>query len=62
MTINIFVLKGDLNGEIVVVRFFFCRVYNLRTEGLRVGARKNGLNDALLLFSVKMTAFCQAYT
>ena len=27
MTINIFVLKGDLNGEIVVVRFFFCRVY-----------------------------------
>ena len=28
MTINIFVLKGDLNGKIVVVRFFFCRVYN----------------------------------
>ena len=27
MTINIFVLKGDLNGKIVVVRFFFCRVY-----------------------------------
>ena len=27
MTINSFVLKGDLNGEIVVVRFFFCRVY-----------------------------------
>ena len=27
MTINIFVLKGDLNGEIVVVHFFFCRVY-----------------------------------
>ena len=23
MTINIFVLKGDLNGKIVVVRFFF---------------------------------------
>ena len=62
MTINIFVLKGDLNGKIVVVRFFFCRLYNLRTEGLRVGAQKNGLNDALLLFSVKMTAFCQAYT
>ena len=62
MTINIFVLKGDLNGKIVVVRFFFCWVYNLRTEGLRVGAQKNGLNDALLLFSVKITAFCQAYT
>ena len=28
MTINIFVLKGDLNGKIVVVPFFFCRVYN----------------------------------
>ena len=27
MTINIFVLKGDLNGKIVVVHFFFCRVY-----------------------------------
>ena len=27
MTINIFVLKLDLNGKIVVVRFFFCRVY-----------------------------------
>ena len=27
MIINIFVLKGDLNGKIVVVRFFFCRVY-----------------------------------
>ena len=27
MTINIFILKGDLNGKIVVVRFFFCRVY-----------------------------------
>ena len=34
MTIYIFVLKGDLNGEIVVVRFFFCRVYlnRLREE------------------------------
>ena len=30
MTINIFVLKGDLNGKIVVVRFFFCRVYEWR--------------------------------
>ena len=28
MTINIFVLK-DLNGKIVVVRFFFCWVYLL---------------------------------
>ena len=27
MTINIFVLKGYLNGKIVVVRFLFCRVY-----------------------------------
>ena len=27
MTINIFVLNGDLNGKLVVVRFFFCRVY-----------------------------------
>ena len=27
MKINIFVLKGDLDGKIVVVRFFFCRVY-----------------------------------
>ena len=30
MTINIFVLKGDLNGKIVVVRFFFCWVYNIK--------------------------------
>ena len=28
MTINIFVSKGGLNGKIVVVRFFFCWVYN----------------------------------
>ena len=27
MIINISVLKGDLNGKIVVMRFFFCRVY-----------------------------------
>ena len=27
MTINIFVLKGDQNGKIVILRFFFCRVY-----------------------------------
>ena len=27
MTMNIFVFKGDLNGKMVVVRFFFCRVY-----------------------------------
>ena len=27
MTINMFALKGDLNGKIVVVPFFFCRVY-----------------------------------
>ena len=29
MTIYIFLLKGDLNGKIVVVRFFFFRVYML---------------------------------
>ena len=27
MTVNIFVLKGALNGKIVVVRFYFCQVY-----------------------------------
>ena len=27
MIINIFVLKGDLNEKIVLVCFFFCRVY-----------------------------------
>ena len=27
MIFSIFVSKGDLNGKIVVVRFFFCRVY-----------------------------------
>ena len=27
MTINILVLEGNLNGKIVVVRFFFCWVY-----------------------------------
>ena len=31
MTIYIFILKGDLNGEIVVVRFFFCRVYDFES-------------------------------
>ena len=34
MTINIFVLKGDLNGKIVVVRFFFCWVYFLQVFAL----------------------------
>ena len=34
MTINFFVLKGDLNGKIVVVCFFFCRVY-LKTDVIR---------------------------
>ena len=29
MTINIFVLKGDLNGKIVVSRFFFFVGYNI---------------------------------
>ena len=29
MTINIFVLKREINGKIVVVRFFFCWVYVL---------------------------------
>ena len=28
MAINIFILKGELNGKIVVVRFFYCRVYH----------------------------------
>ena len=32
MTIKIFVLKGDRNGKIVVVRFFFCWVYVARLE------------------------------
>ena len=27
MTINILLLKENLNGKIVVVRFFFCWVY-----------------------------------
>ena len=27
MTINVFVLKGDVTGKISVVRFFFCLVY-----------------------------------
>ena len=27
MTINIFVFKGELNGKIIVVHFFFCWVY-----------------------------------
>ena len=30
IAVNIFVLKGDLNGKIVVVRFFFCRVYKTK--------------------------------
>ena len=34
MTINIFVLKGDLNGKIVVVHFFFCRVYDANCENV----------------------------
>ena len=32
MTINIFVIKGDLNGKIVVVRFFFFVGYRLSFE------------------------------
>ena len=44
MTINTFVLKGDLNGKIAFVRFFFCRVY--------IGLWKRDL-AALLLLSFK---------
>ena len=28
MTINIFVFKGNINGKTVMVRFFFCWVYD----------------------------------
>ena len=28
MTISILALKGKLNGKILLLRFFFCRVYN----------------------------------
>ena len=61
MTINIFVLKGDLNGKIVVVRFFFCRVYEQdRLRKFKISTRCNRLhvfylngNDKLR-FSVKL--------
>ena len=48
MTINIFVLKGDLNGEIVVVRFFFYRVYDLISK-FQVGLKSllcQGLSES----------------
>ena len=35
MTINIFVLKGDINGKIIVVRFFFCRVYIKKAKNIK---------------------------
>ena len=44
MTINIFVLKGDLNGKIVVVRFFFCWVYDIGTKISRTGPFTCNLN------------------
>ena len=35
MIINIFEVKGDLNGKIVMVRFFFCRVY-ITEENIKI--------------------------
>ena len=40
MTINNSVLKGDLNGKIVVVRFFFCWVYINVTFPLHFAGKK----------------------
>ena len=37
MTINIFVLKGNLNEKIVMVRFFFCRVYIIAIQKRQSG-------------------------
>ena len=51
MTINIFGLKGDLNGEIVVVRFFFCRVYN--TLSFRSSKMSKLLSGRFSVFSVR---------
>ena len=48
MTINIFVLKGDLNGKIVVVRFFFCRVYITQIQDSQI-ININGPNNPLFL-------------
>ena len=46
MTINIFVLKGDLNGKIVVVRFFFCPVYTVSGQCCQI------ITSNLALFGV----------
>ena len=58
MTINIFVLKGDLNGKIVVVRFFFCRVYfqifwqNFCRKTIEATTAKKVPNERKLIYAI----------
>ena len=45
MTINMSPLKGDLNGKIVVVRFFFfCQVYMYMPISVHVTSTENFLH------------------
>ena len=52
MEINIFVLKGDLNGKIVVVRFFFRWVYYRTVKRLLIPILQIRVRNGKLLFVI----------
>ena len=67
MTINTFVSKGDLNGKIVVVRFFFCQVYIqwtipsilYQTRGKNLLVYKGFINCFVVYFSLILDQLAQ---
>ena len=68
MTISILVLKGKLNGKILLLRFFFCRVYYIVQLGpglkprrqvfLRRGSMKSGRRIKHLSRVTRKPTFC----
>ena len=53
MTINIFVLKGDLNGKIVVVRFFFVGYRNYPLNQYNFVMTPKNIHKVFIHFSKK---------
>ena len=50
MTINIFVLKRDLNGKIVVVRFFFVGYRIVYSYGFGISVSPNRFHHDVISF------------